>query len=575
MIGAIAKRFQDMAESDARRKAKESGIDKDDVLNSWPGLILARQGEIASQDAEECWNMAVKNSLFSASLKKRSTAYPVIIGTEGTIINALNKEMADIVPRWLLIDECHQVNWEDVIAELPETQYGQIVKELQRRCKSKHGHELIIIGYTGSPMRGTTPIKGDFWKHEICDISTEYLVDRGFLVPTIFGNPTVQYDLEKFKCSDEDGTNDFSAAQLQAMQKEILSQGTLTQQIMLQVVELTKDRGGVLVTCAGKRHCEEAAQYLPAGSYAIVTESMGDKQRAKVLQDAYDGNIKYIFQIGCLTTGINIPYWDTSVILRKIISLTLLIQLLGRGMRLLKPEQIALGWIKDDHLVLDYTDTMHELGGLYFNPILEQAELSRAKRDNETIPCPVCSTENSQFARRCIGTDHAGERCEYFFKSRECEDRYQGDKLIQAGCHAQNDPCARYCRKCDNILIDPNEKLTNKHYQKGDFHDVQSFNVRMTSNGEGLLFEYGIYREGKPYTAREVFWPSGENIASRNAWKTKAVFQHVKDPKAKSLILKERTAAGVMKYRDLFAAPTQITHRINNKNRDIVHRKVF
>jgi ribosomal protein L40E len=184
-----------------------------------------------------------------------------------------------------------------------------------------------------------------------------------------------------------------------------------------------------------------------------------------------------------------------------------------------------------------------------------------------------------------------------------CKDRWQGDKLIQDGCGTKNDPCARYCRKCDNLLIDPNKKLTNAHYQNGDFQDVHSFNVRMTSNGEGLLFEYGIYRDGKPYTAREVFWPnkfklnskkfrpfnmrevfpycvtarifSKSNPASFNAWKLRGVIPHVKDPKAKSLILKQRSALGVLQYKNLFSAPKQITHRIGSKNRDTIHRKIF
>ena len=61
-------------------------------------------------------------------------------------------------------------------------------------------------------------------------------------------------------------------------------------------------------------------------------------------------------------------------------SLTLLVQLLGRGMRLLKPEQIAAGYKKEDHLVLDFTGTMFELGSLYEDPILEEAEAKKEER---------------------------------------------------------------------------------------------------------------------------------------------------------------------------------------------------
>ena len=229
MIAMIARRFQDMG---------------------WEGLVIARQGEIIEQDAEELWNLSVKNSLFSASLGRKAYAYPLIAGTEGTIINGLFDKttddgtvikslLSDFTPRYILVDECHQVNWQDIISEQPETQYGVIMNELNRRCKAKYGHEVIVIGYTGSPFRGVESIKGAYWKHEIVNISTKYLVDLGFLVPTIFGGQDIedlQYDLHEFASSDVDGVQDFTDSQLKEMQEEILKQGTLTQKIMLKVM---------------------------------------------------------------------------------------------------------------------------------------------------------------------------------------------------------------------------------------------------------------------------------------------------------------------------------------------------
>ena len=69
-----------------------------------------------------------------------------------------------------------------------------------------------------------------------------------------------------------------------------------------------------------------------------------------------------------------------AVILRRIGSLRLLIQLIGRSARLLKPHQEAAGLVKTDHLVLDYAETFANLGDMYFNPILEQEQYERAKK---------------------------------------------------------------------------------------------------------------------------------------------------------------------------------------------------
>lgn len=573
MIAMIARRFQDMG---------------------WEGLVIARQGEIIEQDAEELWNLSVKNSLFSASLGRKSTAYPLIAGTEGTIINGLFDKkddsgnilskgaLSDFCPRYILIDECHQMNWEDVVSESPETQYGVIMTELNRRCKDKYGHDVIVIGYTGSPFRGTDSIKGAYWKHEIVNIDTKYLVDIGFLVPTIFGLHDIDdlhYDLSAFEASGSDGTQDFTAEQLKQMQKEILEQGTLTQKIMLKVMELTKNRNGVLITCAGKKHCQEAAKYLPEGSYAIVTEDMGQKARRKALKDAYTGKIKYVFQIGCLTTGVNIPLWDTSVILRKIMSLTLLVQLLGRGMRLLKKEQIDAGYHKEDHLVLDFSGTMFELGHLYEDPILEEAEAQRSKRSGEQVPCPKCGTMNSPYARRCIGKDALSPdgRCEEFFSYIRCGFDKHGIRIFDDGCGTKNDPTARYCRHCDHVLRDPNAALNERAYTDNEWTDVKDFKIELTKDEKGVVYRYFITKEnGKDGWANEVFYPFGrQEKYLKNQFKIKGLLNHVSDRNLIDNLMNCHSAKAFMAFTGLIRAPKRITHRFNDKGRDIIHRKEF
>lgn len=487
----------------------------------------------------------------------------------------------NFVANGFVAHNCHQMSWEDVVSESPETQYGVIMTELNRRCKAKYGHDVIVIGYTGSPFRGTDSIKGAYWKHEIVNIDTKYLVDIGFLVPTIFGLHDIDdlhYDLSAFEASGSDGAQDFTSEQLKQMQKEILEQGTLTQKIMLKVMELTKNRNGVLITCAGKKHCQEAAKYLPEGSYAIVTEDMGQKARRKVLKYAYTGKIKYVFQIGCLTTGVNIPLWDTSVILRKIMSLTLLVQLLGRGMRLLKKEQIDAGYHKEDHLVLDFSGTMFELGQLYEDPILEEAEAQRSKRSGEQVPCPKCGTMNSPYARRCIGKDALSPdgRCEEFFSYIRCGFDKHGIRIFDDGCGTKNDPTARYCRHCDHVLRDPNAALNERAYTDNEWADVMDFKVQLTKDGEGILYRYWINRcDGKEGWANEVFYPYGGATHMKNMFKAKAIFPHLDDKSMAGKILKCQNAKQFMMYAGLIKAPKRITHRINDKGRDIIHRKDF
>lgn len=598
-----------------------------------PAMILARQGDIVAQDSEEITNFGVPNSVYCAGLNTKSAYFPIIVGSEGTVANGLFKALGDFAPFVLGIDECHQVDWEDLadsiekgesfeemsrpkdeaymingevvdrglkISSLMETmgtvspgagraQYTIIIRTLQERCKRIHGKELRIFGMTGSEFRGTTPILVEnmklpgFWREQVTNIDTNYLIEFGSVVPTVFGSAQgLGYDLDEFKASGQDGTADFSAADMRKMEKKIHDDASMTKRIMEAVVAEAQNRNGVLITCSGQRHCKEAASYLPAdATYAIITEKTGTKQRQQILDDANKGEIKYIFQVVALTTGVNVPFWDFSVILRKIGSLTLLIQLLGRGMRLLKPWQKLppYNMVKEDHLVWDFAGTMDELGQLYFDPILEEAQYQR-RFDSKKEPkkCPICGTENSFFARRCIKKDDNGSRCEYFWKSRVCEDQIDqrtGEVLIK-GCGTENDVVARICRKCDVSLTDPNDNLTGKAYTKNDWCDVLDFSVGLTRNQTGIIYTYRLRDSmGVEFNAYDKFFPESQAQVCHTIWKKKGVEPHVHDPKVARLMSAYRSARLIMQNVHHIMKPVRVTHRKNGKGEDIISRKDF
>lgn len=580
----------------------------------WEMLVLSRQGEIVEQDASEMLNFGVDNSTFCASLGKKSTFYPVIVGSEGTVVNALDKKLRDFTPRILAIDECHHVDVDDLVdsdesmkpkpgkAFRPEDTlakmvaegrkgYTLIIRELQRRCLAKYGKPLIVIGYTGTDYRGTQPIVNTdmktpgFWRKIIVDISTEYLVDFGAVVPTDFGvvDEDMSYDLEGFESDGNDGAGDFSDAQLTEMQQRILAQGSKTQKIMLDVVEKTKGRNCVLVTCAGQKHCMEAASALPPGiTWGIVTDKTTKAERRRMLKEAYDGKLKYIFQVGCLTTGVNIPPWDTIVILRRIGSLTLITQLIGRGMRKLKDYHVSLGIVKVNNLVLDYAGAMDCLAELYFSPMLEQYQYVKDSTNHAFKHCPLCGTQNGEHARRCSKmTEHEDgtkTRCEYFWTSRKCEDVI-GDRgeRIQQGCGVENDIVARFCRGCGNRLIDPNKQLDHKNYTQDDFVNVRAFHIEPTRDGAGLAFCYDIGKPGEQtFRAWEVFHPGSTNPGAKMHWRRNGIDKHVLNPKDRKALYGIRDAKALMGHIQKFMAPVKVTHRkINDGRKDVITRKVF
>lgn len=553
-------------------------------------LVLARQGELVEQNAAFAWKAQVKNSTYSASLNVKSMHYPVIYASEGTVARAIgehkdfgytvNKDGSfgyKWVPDLIMIDENHQINYED-----EDNQYMKIIHHFQRA-----NPKVRIVGGTGSPVRGKQYIIGEFWKKCLYTLSTDKLVEWGWLVPPIFGFPDEQEDSYDFSSIEVDKDNDkFSEAELD----RITGDPTKTHKIMREIVEKTKDRLGVLIFCSTKKHCQEAVQALSEGSYGIVSDSTGYKERSKIYKASRSGEIKYLVNVGVLATGYNNPRIDTVCYLRPLDSLTLLIQTLGRGFRIPEDDD---DFTKINCLVLDYGDVFARLGDLYENPILETAQAEGSKRKGEVVPCPKCSAENSPFARRCVGMVkveddfdlgtgeqfYKEERCEYFFSSRVCKDQANENGVqIVWGCGAENDPCARYCRKCDAQLIDPNAKLNGQHYTEKDLIDVVSAQAIGCKNG-GILI---VYQLANMTEAKEFFTPNGSNHLARRFWKDNFMSQHIdnRSKLAVGNILKDRNLDAAGKARALCASglinfPVKITHRISEKDRSIINRKVF
>lgn len=524
-------------------------------------LVLARKQELVEQNQESFAELNVKTSIFCSGSGYKSTYYPVVIGSEKTVYNALQKELKDFKPRFILFDECHEVGFEN-----PDSQYMKIHAEFLKREP-----QLITIGYSGSPYRNSQVITGDFWKRCVHRTTSEFLVDNGFSAPTVFGfgHDDVQYDLSEFKPEAVDTFDDYSAKELASMQRAILKDRSKTKLIMQEVVELTKDRNAVLITGAGQKHLEEIAACLPEDSYFIITDKTGNKERKQGLKDIKTGKKKFILQVGCLTTGYSEPLIDTNVFLRKIGSLTLLIQLMGRHMRLLKQHHIDAGVIKEEGLVLDYTDTMVEMAELYSNPFIEQAAAEKAKQERrqDMKTCPKCRTLNAPMARRCINRQdeptqnnfHIDNRCEFFWVEQKCPE-----------CGLSNDTCARECRGCHHQLFDPNKNLSRKHYTDADYVAVKSMNISLTSNMEGVLITYKLEDGGK---ATEFYYPTSKSPAAKRAWENRFLFKHMRGPMVGKM--RGKHATHIVKNKAMFDAPTHITYRIKEDGKCTIGWKKF
>ena len=526
-------------------------------------MILARQGELVQQDGEFAEMIGVKVSYYSASLGAKSVRHNVIAGTEGTVARQIDKAFASWLPDLVLVDECHQADHED-----ESTMMMRILLHFQAL-----NPKVRILGLTGSPFRGTETIIGDFWSRCLASISTEYLVGDGWLVPVHFGWPEHDEDSFDFsKLEQENGGLEFTDEQMDRFRA---GDPTLTERIIAEVVQRTADDLGVLIFAQTKKHCAEISSALPPGSWAIITDDTPDKERAESLAKAKTGEIKYMINVAVLTTGVDVPYWQSIVYLRPVGSLVLLIQSIGRILRLLIESGVDMGSLdaegraaeiaasrKPFGRVYDYAGVMDRLGHLYENPMLAQAQYERAKREGSTIECPRCNTENSDKARRCIGVDSRGVRCDHFWIKQDCRK-----------CGAHNDVTARDCRICGEQLIDPNAKLLHKAYTDSEMVPLADMQMEPTKNG-GLLVRYVLDMEKPEHGWPVQFYAPGGSPTAKRVWYNEFVKVHVSALGWQSKAYNMGVPA-ILKMKAMFDKPTHIAYRINPKGKFVIGRKRF
>lgn len=587
-------------------------------------LVIQRQGELCSQNSEAAWafndeSKLLNNSLFSASCGKvKSTHFQVVYATEGTLSRALGfgvkakdgeepeapkpqyrfspytaEELAKTPeqralmkkfhPDLIMWDEGHQIPYDN-----PDSMAVKILSHFYD-CKPA----MRLACFSGSCFRGTESIVGDTPQHlwrkfasikpddpdypegGVGDgvISTEFMIEQGWVVPPTFGYPDdtdKQYD---FSHLNPNGW-EYDEAEMDA----VVSDHQKLLAVCSDVIEKSASRKGVLIFAATQRHARQIAAAMKdlgvdPDTIGVITEKTKDKDRRRILDQAKTGVIKYTINVAVLTTGVNVPWWDTLVFMRPIGSLVLLIQAIGRVLRLLildgevpmfersnlfgltaadRLELIAAS-SKPDALVMDYADVMNTLGHLYDNQILEQAELEKAKKEKkDLIECPKCmadlgiQTMNSPSARRCIYRNDSGERCEHFWHFRLCP-----------GCMTQNDQVARECRSCRRMLIDPNAALNNKSYSEGESIPVRSMKAGHGSGGK-LWFRYELSTGDTPM---EIFYPhAGENKKVNNIIWGKFIDALPIDQRSR-LRLRAMKAETVMENIDLIPVPAEISAR--------------
>jgi DNA repair protein RadD len=467
-------------------------------------LCLVNNAELVRNNCQTFIEYGGLASIYCAALGFKDTSNTVIFGTPQSIINGINKneQIGKIKFNLIVVDEAHAINFNDNRC---------CFMRILRHYKQEYG-AMRLLGATGTNFRfkGTAITGQDcLFKSQIGNITTEKLITQGYLVKPIFEvDESLVIDFSKVKIRNN---GRFCQKQL----SEVVDNNVrLTQTICEQLIHImeSQHRFGVFIFATTKKHAYEILSHLPRDTSAIILGDTPQDERTRLLEMARQGSIRYLVNIAIISVGVDVPAYDTIAYLRPTESLVLLVQTMGRALRLSPSTN------KQTALCLDFAGNIARHRD-WDNPVLLDALKQTIDKDKPlVIICPVCQTLNTEHARRCVGLIN-DKRCDYFFEFKECPN---------PECGVKNDVSVRHCRLCEAEIIDPNSKLSLSITKKPEI-SVHVLEAKYSLSGQQSSFKIECAytcqdNEGKIGVVRESYFNGNEK--SRNIFYGNFVRKH-------------------------------------------------
>ena len=365
---------------------------------AWRGraLVLAHVKELLEQSREKLSRVlpAGMVGVYSAGLNERTTDAPVIVAGIQSVYQRA-EELGEFF--LIVVDEAHLIPPDGV------GRYRTLL-EAEKTVSPK----ARLVGLTATPYR-----LGCGWI--VKDKAPESDYDR--LLDTIvyevpISDLIADGTLSTVVSKQARRSPDFSSVHVKRGEydaeevEKILGRKNVLEAACLEIVEQTRDRQKVLVFCNRResaRRCakllqeydaEHAAEIVdgetPADKRAEITRRFKTSEPTVDLLGRVEKTLKYVCNVGVLTTGFDAPNVDAVAILRPTQSLTLYQQIVGRGLRR-SPD-------KENCLVLDYGGNVDRFGPIDLPNPPQTGESTAVKRWKT---CPECRAVVASYCAVC------------------------------------------------------------------------------------------------------------------------------------------------------------------------------
>ena len=249
-----------------------------------------------------------------------------------------------------------------------------------------------IFGVTATPNRGDGAGLRPVFSNVADQITLGELIASGHLVrPRTF---VIDLGQQRELKAVRKTATDFDMSAVAA----ILNTAPINQEVVRHWREQADGRK-TLVFCSTVAHATDVCQaFIDDGIGAVLIHGeLSDTERRQRLQDYEQGNAQVVVNVAVLTEGYDHPPTSCVVLLRPSSHASTFVQMVGRGLRVVDPEEYP-GLIKDDCLILDFGTASLMHGTLEQSVHLDGPDF---KGEAPHKACPQCEGSVPLGTREC------------------------------------------------------------------------------------------------------------------------------------------------------------------------------
>ncbi len=363
-------------------------------------LILAHRDELTSQNQEKFLriNPRISTSVFDA--KTKSFAGQAVFAMVQTLSRKENLSLIPVIDI-LAIDEGHHC---------VSPSYRNIIKEVKEK-----NPEVKIYGVTATPSRGDKKDLGDIFSNVADQIKISELVASGHLVRprTYIIDVGTQSELKKVKKT----AGDFNMGAVE----KIMNKLPIIEEVFSQWQELAGNRKTVIF-CSTIAHAKSVAEVFKCNEIktVFISGDLSESERKDILSKFEQGDAQVIVNVAVLTEGWDYQPTSCVVLLRPSSFKSTMIQMIGRGLRVVDAN-LYPDVIKKDCIILDFGTSSLIHGSLEVDVDLEKAKQPKKKAESKfQKECPSCSMLVPSASNNC-------PICDYEFATGEDADSSIGE----------------------------------------------------------------------------------------------------------------------------------------------------